>query len=52
MATKVGKLAKGGKKLKASVTFAPFLKTTIPAGLAKPTPPLGPQLGQVGIIHN
>ncbi|KAF6021616.1 MRPL11 [Bugula neritina] len=48
MATKVaGKLAKAGKKAKAAYT--PFLKVTIPANQAKPAPPLGPQLGQLGI---
>lgn len=51
MATKVGKLAKGGRKGKAAVVFTPFLKTTIPAGQAKPAPPLGPQLGQVKLLR-
>ena len=46
MASKVvGKLAKAGKKAK--VVHTPYLKVTIPANEAKPSPPLGPQLGQV-----
>lgn len=49
MATKVaGKLAgKAGRKGKPQAAFTPFLKVTIPANQAKPSPPLGPQLGQV-----
>jgi len=47
MATKAAKMAgKAGKKGKLGV-FTPFLKVNIPAGQAKPAPPLGPQLGQV-----
>lgn len=50
MATKAGKLAKAaGKRGGKSTIFSPFLKVTIPAGQAKPAPPLGPQLGQVYI---
>lgn len=49
MATKLaGKLARSHKKSQKHSQFTPYLKTTIPANQAKPAPPLGPQLGQVG----
>ena len=46
---KVAKVVKGMKKGVEKVNHPPFLSTIIPAGLAMPAPPLGPQLGQVCI---
>ncbi|XP_046557877.1 39S ribosomal protein L11, mitochondrial-like [Haliotis rubra] len=50
MASKgVRKVARAAKKLGPKVVHPPILKTDIPAGQAAAAPPLGPQLGQVGI---
>ncbi|KAI0238348.1 39S ribosomal protein L11, mitochondrial [Lamellibrachia satsuma] len=45
-ARKMGKFAKGMKKMGDKTVFSAFLETYIPAGRAMPAPPLGPQLGQ------
>lgn len=43
---------KFSKKVTEKVIHPPFLKTNIPAGMANPSPPLGPQLGQVSVKYN
>ncbi|XP_050407457.1 39S ribosomal protein L11, mitochondrial [Patella vulgata] len=49
MAARGGKVVQGMKKAVTKVVHPPFMKTYIPAGMASPAPPLGPQLGQRGI---
>lgn len=49
--SKAASRMKFAKKLVPKVDHSSKLKTNIPAGMAMPGPPLGPQLGQVRTIN-
>ena len=46
----MSKATRNAKKLAEKIIHPPYLRTDIPAGMAGPGSPLGPQLGQVNFL--